>query len=80
MKIYNEKEQFEKGKKQNAQFEGKMDTRSTIELNPVFKAINRLRNEIKEVGTLGQDLTQLSFQLVKGIKESFRARCVSAHL
>ena len=65
MKIYNEKEQFEKGKKQNAQFEGKMDTRSTIELNPVFKAINRLRNEIKEVGTLGQDLNQLCFQLVQ---------------
>ena len=36
-----------------------------MELSPVFKEINRLRNGIKRVVTSGQDPTQLSFQFVK---------------
>ena len=39
----------------------------------MFKEINRLRNEIKEVVTSGQDPILLNFQLLKGIKEKFRA-------
>ena len=52
MKIYNEKEQGEQGKIQNAQFEGKRSTRKwkgASSLNPIFKEINRLRNGIKDV-------------------------------
>ena len=38
---------------------------SRLKLSSVFKEINRLRNEIKGVLISEQDLTQLSFQLVK---------------
>lgn len=36
-----------------------------MELSPLFKEINRLRNRIKEVVTSRQDPNQLNFQLVK---------------
>jgi hypothetical protein len=41
---------------------------SRMEPNFVFKEISRLKilNEIKEAVTSGQDVTQLSFHLVKG--------------
>jgi hypothetical protein len=50
---------------------------SEMELNPMFKRINRLEllNEIKGVVTLEQDSPQLSIHLVKGIKEKFSQRC-----
>ena len=53
---------------------------SRIQINPWFKEINRLRNRIKGVVTVGQDPIQLNFQLVKGIKEKLRGRCGGAHL
>ena len=48
----------------------KRGTRKWMELNPVFKETNRLKeilmlNEIKEVETSGQDLTQLASHLVE---------------
>ena len=52
MKIYNEEEQCDKGNKQNIQFEEKMDTRSRIELNPVFKEIKQIKKWNKESGDL----------------------------
>ena len=39
---------------------------SRMDLNHVFKEINRLGKQLKEVVILEQDHTQLSFQLVKG--------------
>ena len=71
MKIYNENEQYEKGNKQNVQFEEKMDTRSRIELNPVFKEINRLRNGIKGVVTPAKYPT-----CEKGLKKSLEPTMV----
>ena len=40
---------------------------SIMELNPVFREINKLKilNRIKEVVALGQDPTQPSFHLVR---------------
>ena len=50
---------------------------SGIELNPVFKEINRLRNGIKGVVTSGQDPTQLNFQYIKKeLKESLESGVV----
>ena len=45
-----------------------------MELNPVFKEMNRLKilNGIKGVVTSTQDPTQLNFQLMRGIKEKLR--------
>ena len=57
MKIDNEKEQLSKEK----HLRRKGTSESGMELNPVFKEINGLRNG----RTSGQDLTQLSFQLVR---------------
>ena len=61
MKIYNEKEQVEKGNIENVQFERKGVLESGMKLNPVLKELNRIRNEIKRVITSEQDATQLSF-------------------
>ena len=70
MKIYHEKEQAE----QEKYFRRKGAQKSGMELSPVFKETNRLRNGIKEVVTSGQNPTKLNFQFVKkGIQEKFRA-------
>jgi hypothetical protein len=55
---------------------------SGMELNPVFKEVNKwkLLNGIKGVVTLGQDPTQLSFHLMKRNKEEYRSRCGSTCL
>ena len=61
IKIYNEKEQAEQGETQNMYRLKKGTPGIGIELNPVFKEINRLNGVV----TSGQDPTQLSFQLAK---------------
>ena len=43
-----------------------------MELNPLFREINRLRNEKKGVVTSRQDPTQPSSNLWKGVEEKFR--------
>ena len=45
-----------------------------MDLYPVFKEINRIRNGLKGVVTEGQDPILLSFQLIKK-KEKLRAYC-----
>jgi hypothetical protein len=50
-KIYNEKKQVEQGKIQNFQFKEKCPPGSVIELNTVFKEINRLKKML--TGTKG---------------------------
>ena len=49
-----------------------------IELNAVFKEINRRRNRIKGMVTSGQDAHRQIVNLGKGIKEKLGARCVDA--
>ena len=39
--------------------------KSGIELTPMFKEINRLRNRVKGMVTSAQDPTQVNFLLVK---------------
>ena len=41
---------------------------SRVEINPLFKEIKRLRNEIKGVLTSGQSPTQLRVKLVQNLK------------
>lgn len=60
MKICNEKNQAE----QRKIFEEK-PSESRMELNPVSNEMNRLRSEIKGAMISEQDLTKLSYQLVK---------------
>lgn len=60
MKICNEKNQAE----QRKIFE-ENPSESRMELNPVSNEMNRLRSEIKGAMISEQDLTKLSYQLVK---------------
>lgn len=60
MKICNEKNQAE----QRKIFEEK-PSESRMELNPVSNKMNRLRSETKGAMISEQDLTKLSYQLVK---------------
>ena len=64
-KVYNEKKQAQQGQLHNVKFKEKGVPRCRMILSPVFKEINRLRNEVKRMVTSGQDSTQLSFQLVE---------------
>jgi hypothetical protein len=68
--INNKKKQAEQGKYKMYSLRRKWVPGSGMELNPIFKEMNRLKkslilNEVKGEETSGQDLTQLSFQLVK---------------
>lgn len=65
MKIYNEKEQDEKGKVQMYSSRGKLALGSEKEIKPLFKEINRLMkilviNKIKGMVTSGKGTTQLN--------------------
>ena len=67
IQIYNEKEQTEQEKKIVHFEETKGVPGSGMELNPVFKEVNRLKKSLMLSGivTSRQDPTQLSFQFVK---------------
>lgn len=79
MQLYNEKEQAKQGKKLKRMYtlRRKRASESIMELSPVLKGIKRLNKHlvlygIKELVTSGHDPIQLSFQLVKGMKEKLK--------
>ena len=64
MQIYNEKEEAGQTEMQNGQFEERPEAESIVQGDKSLKK-SLVLNGIKRVVTSGQDLTQLSFQLLK---------------
>jgi hypothetical protein len=64
MQIYNEKEEAGQTEMQNGQFEERPEAECIVQGDKSLKK-SLVLNGIKRVVTSGQDLTQLSFQLLK---------------